>query len=105
MPRGRPAKSQIRQNVVEILFYLGKGYGYQIAKIYNEIFPQVTQRVIYYHLKKGTSTGEIMMREIKEEQGEFSWGPSVEKTYYELGSMAQPQGMNRVKKFLKQLRR
>ena len=69
MPRGRPAKSEIRQNVVEILFYLGKGYGYQIAKIYNEVFPPVTQRVIYYHLKKGTSTGEIAMQEIKEEQG------------------------------------
>ena len=41
MPRGRPVKSQIRQNIIEILFYLKQGYGYNIAKVYNDIFPQV----------------------------------------------------------------
>ena len=56
MVRGRPVKSQIRQNIIEILFYLGKGYGYQISKIYNEAIPQVTQRSVYYHLRKGVHT-------------------------------------------------
>ena len=65
MGRGRPVKSQIRQNILEILHYLGKGYGYQISKVYNEIFPRVTQRVIYYHLKKGMQTKEISMIELK----------------------------------------
>ena len=100
MPRGRPLKSQIRQNVVEILFYLDKGYGYQIAKIYNEVFPSVTQRSIYYHLRKGVLTKEIEVYRIEQEKGNFSWGNVVEKTYYALGGMAAPKGEKRVKEFL-----
>ena len=47
MPRGRPIKSAIRQNVVEILYFLKKGYGYDIYKAYRDIFPAVTMRSIY----------------------------------------------------------
>ena len=101
MVKGRPPKSVIRQNVVEILNYLQKGYGYQIAKIYNEIFPLVTQRSIYYHLRKGVSTKEIRVHKVEVEEGEFSWGSTVEKIYYTLGEEANPQGEERVKKFLK----
>jgi hypothetical protein len=105
MTRGRPIKSQIRQNIIEILFYLGKGYGYEISKIYNEIFPQVTQRSIYYHLRKGTQTKEININKIKKESGDFSWGSSVEKIYYELGDNAKPKGETKVKDFLKTIKR
>ncbi len=102
MTRGRPLKSQVRQNIVEILFYLGNGYGYQIAKIYPQIFPSVTQRCIYYHLRKGILTQEIALHRIEEEKGEFSWGSSVEKTYYSLGRAALPKGEKKVKEFLDQ---
>jgi len=100
MARGRPVKSQIRQNIVEILHYLDCGYGYQIAKIYNEVFPQVTQRSIYYHLRKGILTKEIKMHKIEQEKGDFSWGQIVEKKYYVLGRNAEPKGEKRVKEFL-----
>lgn len=100
--RGRPEKSPIRQNIVEILNYLEQGYGYQIAKIYNEIFPQVTQRSIYYHLHKGIFTKEIKVNQIEEEKGDFSWGSMVEKTYYALGAEAQPKGDERIKNYLQQ---
>ncbi len=99
MKRGRPTKSIIRQNIIEILFYLQRGYGYQIAKIYNEIFPHVAQRSIYYHLRKGVSTKEILMHSIEEEKGDFSWGQSVEKIFYMLGEAAKPQDEKRVKDF------
>lgn len=102
MERGRPIGSPIRQNVVEILYYLGRGYGYQICKIYNEVFPTVTQRSIYYHLRKGTLTKEIIIHNIEQEKGEFSWGTVVEKKYYSLGKNAKPQGNGRVKEFLQQ---
>ena len=101
MKRGRPTKSKIRQNIVEILNHLGKGYGYQICKIYNEVFPTVTQRSIYYHLKKGVFTKEVAVQKIELEKGDFSWGNLVEKTYYTLGSNAVPQGEKRVQDFLK----
>ena len=94
--RGRPVKSLIRQNVIEILFYLGTGYGYQIAKIYNEIFPQVTQRSIYYHLHKGVLTGEVSIHKVEQEKGDFSWGQVVEKKYYLLGKNAVANGNTRV---------
>ncbi len=101
MKRGRPVKSQIRQNIVEILHYLEKGYGYQISKIYNEIFAPVTQRSIYYHLRRGVLTKEIEIHSIKQEKGDYSWGSAVEKTYYSLGDNAKPVGVGKVKEFLK----
>ncbi len=105
MKRGRPTGSSIRQNILEILYHLGRGYGYEIAKIYNGIFPQVTQRSIYYHLRKGLQTGEIAVHKVEREKGSFSWGDSVEKTYYMLSSMATPQGKAQVKEFLQKWRR
>lgn len=100
MPRGRPVKSDIRQNIVEILYFLKKGYGYDIYRIYKEIFPKVTMRSIYYHLKKGIETGEIKIQKVKVEKGEYSWGSEAEKVYYELGSKAGPKGDERVKAHL-----
>ncbi len=97
MPRGRPTSSVIRQNIIEILFHLGKGYGYQISKIYNETFPTVTQRVIYYHLRKGLQTKEISQHSVQRERGDFSWGQEVEKKIYTLGEAAKPCGEVRVK--------
>ena len=102
MVKGRPIKSKIRQNIVEILHYLGEGYGYQVAKMYNEIFPPVTQRSIYYNLQKGLLTKEITVHKIEEEQGEFSWGSVVEKKYYSLGKNAEPKGEKRVKGYIDQ---
>ncbi len=95
--KGRPPRSDIRDNLIEILYYLEKSYGYQLCKIYFEIFPKVTSRSIYYHLKKGVLTQEIEVEEVKTEHGEFSWGSSVEKIIYRLGPKALPKGNNRVK--------
>ncbi|MBD3248920.1 hypothetical protein GF336_02635 [Candidatus Woesearchaeota archaeon] len=99
MVRGRPVESRIRQNIVEILYFMKRGYGYDIAKAYMQIFPRVTRRSIYYHLKKGVETGEFKIGEIKKEHGDYSWGGEVEKIYYELGSEAKPKMSNKVKKF------
>jgi hypothetical protein len=103
MPRGRPPQSQIRQNIIEILHYLDQGYGYQICKIYHQLFPSVTRRCIYYHLRKGVQTEEIKVSQIQQEKGDFSWGSQVEKTYYTLGKMAKPKGDLRVQEFLKRM--
>jgi len=97
MGRGRPVQSDIRTNIIEILFYLGQGYGYQISKIYQQIFPTCTREVIYYHLKKGVDLNLIEIKEVKREQGSYSWGDNVQKTYYCLGSEAKPKGNERVK--------
>lgn len=101
MARGRPISSQIRQNIIEILFYLKKGYGYSIARIYNEIFPPVHIRSIYYHLRKGVATKEITLEEIKEEKGDFSWGNKVEKIYYTLGPESRVAGSNQVAEYFR----
>ena len=97
---GRPLSSKIRQNIVEILYFLGKGYGYQIHSIHNKIFPACTIEVIYYNLKKGVAIGEFEMIEIKQEQGDFSWGNTAEKTYYKLGKQANPKINEKVKEFI-----
>ena len=99
MPRGRPVKSQIRQNIVEILHHMKQGHGYNIYKVYKSIFPAVTMRVVYYHLKKGSDLGEFKVHEIKKEEGDYSWGNSVEKIYYALGDNAKPVMDSRVREF------
>ena len=36
--RGRPAFSPIRDNLVELLFFVGKGYGYELFKKYIQVY-------------------------------------------------------------------
>ena len=100
MPRGRPVNSQIRQNIIEILYFTKKGYGYDIYKIYREVFPPATLRSIYYHLRKGTQLDEFRIHKIKSEKGNYSWGPEAEKIYYALGPNAKPKGNLKIKRFL-----
>ena len=104
MPRGRPIRSEIRQGMVEILAVKGSAYGYELAKIYNAIFPQCTRENVYYHLRKGTAIGEFVVKEIKEERGEYSWGSVVEKKYYRLGPKAVPRNDPKVKDFFDKLK-
>lgn len=100
MARGRPAKSEIRQNIIEILFFIKKGYGYDIYKIYRDIFAPVTMRSIYYHLRKGLQLEEFKIEKIEKEKGDYSWGGEAEKIYYSLGPNAKPTGNERVKEYL-----
>lgn len=97
--RGRPAKSQIRQNIVEILYYMHKGHGYDIYKKYIDLFPKVTLRSIYYHLKKGLSTEEFQIEKVSKIQGDYSWGPEAELIYYKLGPAAQPKILKRLSRY------
>jgi len=97
MPKGRPVKSEIRQNVVEILHFMKEGYGYEIYKAYVAIFPKVTMRSIYYHLKKGVSLEEFKVSKVEKAKGDYSWGPEAEKIYYSLGANAKPTSNEKVK--------
>lgn len=99
MPRGRPVKSEIRQNIIEILYYMKSGYGYDIFRAYRVIFPKVTMRSIYYHLRKGLSLEEFKVDRIEKEKGDYSWGAEAEKIYYALGSNARPAGNERAREF------
>jgi len=101
MARGRPTESKIRQNIVEILYFIKKGYGYDIYRAYRDIFPAVTMRSIYYHLKKGVATKEFKVESIKSEKGNYSWGPSAEKVYYSLGPNAKPMIDKKVEVYFK----
>ncbi len=97
--RGRPPKSPIRQNIIDILFFMKRGYGYDIYKVYKEIFSKVTMRSIYYQLKKGVDLGEIKVHKIEKEKGDYSWGSEVEKIYYELDENAKPRMNHAVKEY------
>jgi len=99
--RGRPPKSAIRQNIVELLHVKVKAHGYQVYKWYREIFPACAARTVYYHLRKGVLLGEFIISEVRQEKGDYSWGPSAQKTYYALGEKAAPTGDARVAEFFK----
>ena len=104
MRRGRPVFSQIRQNLVEILFVMGKGYGYNIYKTYIAIFPKTRQTNVYYQLKRGVDLDIFAVDKIETEKGEFSWGNQATKTYYKLGPSAKPAGMGRVREYFESLK-
>ncbi len=99
MKPGRPVGSKVRQNMIDILFFAKKAYGYEIHQIYVDLFPKVTQRLIYYHLSKGLETNELIIHSVTKEKGNYSWGESVEKTYYSLGSKAVPKKSKEVKAY------
>ena len=105
MKRGRPTKSAIRQTIVDILFFMKKGYGYDIYKAYAGIFPKPTLRVIYYHLKKGIMLDEFKVAEIRQEKGDYSWGANAEKIYYSLGQNAKPSAIEKVRKQIDKLKK
>lgn len=99
MKRGRPIGSNVRQNMIEILYHLKSAHGYHIYKIYRQIFPKITLRGIYYHLRKGLELNEFEVDEVQKERGNYSWGSEAEKTYYKLGKGAKPKMDPRVKVF------
>src|SRR3989338_5998874 len=101
--RGRKPKSGIRQNIVEILSFMKTGYGYEIYKIYRELFPKATMRSIYYNLRKGKELGEFEIKKIGKEKGSYSWGEFAEKTYYSLGKNAKPLISLKAKKYFEEI--
>ncbi len=98
----RRSGSIIRDRLVEILFFLKKSHGYELAKIYNAIFPKVSQRVIYYHLTRGVKD-QIFEAIDEDVKGNYSWGNSARVVYYMLGKNAQPNGDLKIKKALERL--
>lgn len=102
MARGRPPKSEVRQNLIEVLHVLKKGYGYELWKAYLEVFPAVSMRTIYYHLAKGTEYGLFRVKRVQVEPGDYSWGPDAEKVYYIVGPKAMPKKTARVRTALKE---
>jgi hypothetical protein len=88
--QGRPIGSKVRQNMVEILYFYKQLHGYDLFKIYVELYHPVTMRLIYYHLKKGVDTGEFKVYKINKKTGKYSWGTTSENIQYELGPKANP---------------
>jgi hypothetical protein len=88
--QGRPLGSKVRQNIVEILYFYKRLHGYELSKIYMELYPKVTMRLIYYHLKKGLTTGEFKIYKVDKRSGKYSWGTTTENIIYECGPGANP---------------
>ena len=99
MKRGRPFGSQVRQNIVDILHIMKRGYGYDIFKVYKAVFPLVTNRVIYYHLARGKELEIFKVDKVQIESGNYSWGNKAEKIYYSLGSKAKPVTNQKIKEY------
>ncbi|MFH1316355.1 MAG: hypothetical protein ABII01_02450 [Candidatus Woesearchaeota archaeon] len=103
--KGRPIKSQIRQNIIEILHHMKRAYGYDLYRIYVEIFPKVTLRSIYYNLKKGVDLEEIRIDKIEREKGNYSWGEEAEKKYYAIGKKADVKDDKRVSDYFYKIKK
>ncbi len=100
---GRKPSSQIRNNIIELLFFLKSAYGYDLHKKYKKVFGPVSMRSVYYHLNKGVELGVFNIKEIQEVQGDYSWGTGVRRIVFGLGKNAKPLGLQQVYDRLKQL--
>ena len=104
MVRGKKPGSAVRQRMVDILACLGNASGYDMYKVYRELFPKCTLRLMYYHMKKGVILGEFAVDKIQKVEGKYSWGPIAEKKLYKLGPKAHPNPEKRIKEYVAQKR-
>ena len=102
--RGRPNFSPIRNNLVDLLYFVGKSHGYALYKKYIEVFHSTTIRSIYYHLNKGVKLGVFKIEKVEEVKGNYSWGGSVRRIVFVLGPNAKPSGDLRILKRLKSIK-
>lgn len=100
MVRGKKPGSAVRQRMVDILAVLGNASGYDLYKVYRELFPKCTLRLMYYHLKKGVTLGEFSVDKVQKVEGKYSWGPTSEKILYRLGPKARPNPDKRIKEYV-----
>jgi len=92
----------VRQNMVEILYFYKELHGYELYKIYIDLYPKVSQRLIYYHLRKGVDTGEFLVSKQEKKSGTYSWGTSAENIIYSLGPSASPLIDARIKLYMEE---
>jgi len=78
----RKPGSPIRENILKILSVGGSMYGYEIYKIYKEVYGDVLLRSIYYNLKKALEEGSIEVKRVVGVLGNFTWGPETDRVYY-----------------------
>ena len=52
LKRGRKPLSAIRNNIIELLYFFGEDYGYNLYKRYVKAFGRVSMRSVYYTSRK-----------------------------------------------------
>jgi hypothetical protein len=94
---GRKPKSQIRDDIIELLYHIKEAYGYELYKKYCKVYDKkVSIRSIYYHLNKGVELGVFNLKEIRDVKGDFSWGSGAKQVIFQLGANANPKGIKEV---------
>lgn len=102
---GRKPSSQIRDNLVELLFHLKEAYGYSLYKNYKKVFPErISMRSVYYHLSKGADLNIFNIKEVQEVKGNYSWGTGTKRVIFVLGPEAKPRQSKEVYTRLLQLK-
>ncbi len=100
---GRPARSIVRDRLVEMLYISGRLTAYDAHKHYVKLFGEATQRNIYYQLRRGVDMGLFTVADVVEETGDYSWGSTTRKVYFELAAGASPQLNTKVKHYFNSL--
>ena len=99
---GRPPRSIVRERLAEMLFIVGKLTAYDAHKHYVQLFSPATQRNVYYQLRRGVDIGIFKIADVVEEPGEYSWGPTTRKVYFELSKTATPQFNKHIKNYFEE---
>jgi hypothetical protein len=87
----------------QIVDALGKAYGYEVYKIYTNVFEPVSIRSMYYHFRRGVELGEFINVGQKQEKGPYTWGRESTHIYYSLGDAANHKANVELQKQVKDL--
>ena len=101
--KGRPFKSNTRQNIEKILATMGMGYGYLVYKIYRKAYEKTSLRNIYYHLHTGVKLGEFIEIGSEEGKGDYTWGGKTERKIYTRGPNASQEKDPKAEEVMKEL--
>lgn len=75
------SKSLVRERILQILYYVGYSYPYEIYKIYKSLYGKVCLRNVYYNIRKGIEAGDIKVLKVETVDGNFTWGDKTKRIY------------------------
>ncbi len=104
MPRGRPSYSLVRERLKQLLYFLGPLTAYDAHKHFVELFAKTSRRNVYYQLSKGEELGFFKVNKVEEEQGDYSWGSTSRKVYYELAAKMPVDVDERVREYAQKVK-
>lgn len=104
MAKGRPRYSLVRERLKQLLYILGPLTAYDAHRHYAALFASTSRRNIYYQLRNGVDMGVFAVYDVVEEEGDYSWGSTSRKVYYEFAGKSDVRVDDRIRDYAKNMK-